>query len=527
MSEFRSQTVAVTVFPDRARVTRRGRATFTPGLHTIAFRDLPLALIPDSVRASGRGSAKAKMLGVNARREYFAETPSEAPRDLERQIESREDEDTALAARLAVVENEQSHLAALGSQAEMFARGLALRSRTVDEQMALFDALASRGHVLAQEKLALSSERRALARELDRLRRELSLLRGARPRERWIGEVEVECLAEGELDVELTYVVTNAGWKPLYDLRLSEAKLDVTYLAQVAQTTGEDWSSVALTMSTAFPALSLVAPELDPWYVVPYVPRPAMVKSAPAPVAMRAMTVLAPAETAQPAAAEMPAAAAVEAEVAQAEVSTAGAAVTYRVGGSSDVPGNGTPRKTTIAVFDLRPTLDYVCAPKLADAAYRRATIKNESALLLLPGPVQLFEGEEYLGATALELTSPGQEFELVLGVDDRVRVKRELKAREVDKRFVGDRRRLRYAYEIELENLRDADQTILVRDHIPVSRHEDIKVKLEQSDPKVTEQTELNLLEWKLSLGKGRKQTVRYEYSVEHPRAMEVRGLV
>ena len=182
-------------------------------------------------------------------------------------------------------------------------------------------------------------------------------------------------------------------------------------------------------------------------------------------------------------------------EVAEAEVGASGAAVTYKVGGGLDIPGDGSPRKSTIAVFKLSPRMDYVSAPKLADAAYRRATIKNESAYVLLPGAAQLFEGEEYLGATQIELTSPGQEFELVLGADERMRVKRELKAREVDKRFASDRRRTHYAYEVEVENLLGAEQTVTVRDHIPVPRHEEIKVKLEFSDPKVTEQSELNQL--------------------------------
>jgi uncharacterized protein (TIGR02231 family) len=106
--------------------------------------------------------------------------------------------------------------------------------------------------------------------------------------------------------------------------------------------------------------------------------------------------------------------------------------------------------------------------------------------------------------------------------------VKRELAAREVDKAFIlGDRRRIRYAYTIELENLRDGPQVVYVRDQIPVARDEQIKVKLEQADPKPTEQTELNLLEWKLTLDQGAKRTIRYEYSVEHPRAMDVQGLI
>ena len=57
----------------------------------------------------------------------------------------------------------------------------------------------------------------------------------------------------------------------------------------------------------------------------------------------------------------------------------------------------------------------------------------------------------DFIGASPLKLTAPGEEFELYLGVDDRIYVKRELKAREVDKKFLQDKRRLQYGYEIEL----------------------------------------------------------------------------
>jgi hypothetical protein len=58
------------------------------------------------------------------------------------------------------------------------------------------------------------------------------------------------------------------------------------------------------------------------------------------------------------------------------------------------------------------------------------------------------------------------------------------------------------------------------------VSRHEDIKVKLESADPQPTEQTELNLLDWELTLAPGEKRVVRFDFTVEHPREMSLIGL-
>ena len=216
----------------------------------------------------------------------------------------------------------------------------------------------------------------------------------------------------------------------------------------------------------------------------------------------------------------------VEAAVVTAEVETSGAAVTYRVPGTVAVPADGAPHKVTVARFELVPELDYVTSPKLVAVAYRRAQVTNDSPYTLLPGPANLFAGDEFVGTTKLEQVAPQGEIELYLGADDRIRVERELKRREVDKRLIGDRRRTRYGYEITLENLLPADAHVTLHDQIPVSRHEDVKVKLESTDPQPSEQTELNLLEWKLVLPPGEKQIVRFDFSIEHPRAMNLFGL-
>src|SRR5436190_16305973 len=248
---------SVTVFPDRARVTRSGRVTLAVGVQKIEIVNLPLALIQDSVRASGQGAARAKLAGVSTRLENFVETPAEAVRELEAKIQAGEDADMELIARGGVLEKEQKYLEGLAAQSEMFARGLALRNRTTEEQGGIFDFVTSRSQNLQSELLKISRERRELAKELDRLRRDLRNAQAARPRQRYVVTVELEVSVPGDFELELMYMVNGAGWKALYDLRLAEGgNLEVAYLAQVTQNTGEDWPDVALTLSTAFPALS-------------------------------------------------------------------------------------------------------------------------------------------------------------------------------------------------------------------------------------------------------------------------------
>lgn len=521
----RADIVAVTVFPDRARLTRSGRVSLEAGLHQLEIADLPLALLPDSVRASGRGTARAKLLGVSTHLIHYRETPATSARELEEQLQAAHDTGAELAARQNALSKEQANLETLGAQSETFARGLVLRNQKPEEQGAIFDFLRERLARLQAETLALAREKRENDKRVDQLKRQLEQLRAAQPKQRYVAVIEVDVTAPGDLTVELVYMVQGAHWSPLYDLRLNDSALDVTYLAQVRQTTGEDWRDVPLTLSTAQPALALTVPELQPWYVMP--------RPQPPPQPARQRMQLAKSAAGAELAAAMPAAApllmeervAYDAVAATAEVSDSGAALTYQLAGRADIPGNGDPRKVTIANFPLKPKLDYVTAPKLQAACFRRALVKNESAYSLLAGQAQLFEGDDYLGATALEFVAPQQEIELFLGADERMRIERELTLRDVDKNLLGDKRRVRYGYTLTLDNLRGAPQTITLRDQLPVPRDEQIKVRLDSADPRPTEHDDLNLLEWKLEAKPG-KTKVKFEFTVEHPRTMEVLGL-
>ena len=114
-----------------------------------------------------------------------------------------------------------------------------------------------------------------------------------------------------------------------------------------------------------------------------------------------------------------------------------------------------------------------------------------------------------------------------LLGVEERLTVERKLVRREVDKTRLRDRRQIQYGYEISVTNLLTRTVDVEIHDHVPVARHEEITVKLLNSSPDPTERSEMNLMEWLLSMPLGAAKEVRYEYQVEHPRSLRVTGLV
>ena len=518
-----------TVYPDRALLVCAASVSLDVGLHRLEIPQLPLQMNPDSARVAARGSARAQILGLQVQKVYYSQTPVEQVRQLEDQLESARDELKALLARGKLLEDSRARLDALAGHTQVYATALASGEMTVEAQLNIFAGLRTRAEQLDAEGLEIQAQKRAQERRIQQLEKQLEQLRNARPSERHTAFVEIEVLRAGDLLVELSYLVSRAGWKPLYDMRLSEdngdaPRLEVGYLAQVTQASGENWPDIALTLSTARPALAGSLPELDPWYVRPIEP---IVRGArPAAAPMMDAKALRMAEAATTGAEPPESQPEAEAVMLSAQVETTSAAVTYRVPGTVSIPADGATHKVNVARILLKPDLDYVTAPKLVEAAYRRARAANESPYTLLPGGVNLFAGDEFIGSTRLELTAPGGEIEVFLGPDDRLRVERELVRREVDKRLIGGKRRIRYGYEIRLENILPHLAKITVHDQIPVARHEDIKIRLEEASPTPTKQSELNLLEWELDLEAGEKALVRFDFSVEHPAEMELGGL-
>jgi uncharacterized protein (TIGR02231 family) len=417
---------------------------------------------------------------------------------------------------------------------EHLMRGIGLGRVQVTDGGALLSFVGAEHAKVCSRRRAIAVQRRELSAEIEVLQHELDRVRGAQQRERYAAAVSVEVLEGGEFTLDLEYTVRGgASWRPMYDLRLIEnetgPEVELTYLGQVSQSTGEEWSEIALTLSTARPSVSAQLPELSPWYIDLYQERRKRA-APPQPPSLasfdrenrRARMDMAESAELEEAALPEP----IEASVMEANVDASGAAVTFAIPRRLDIPADNTPHKATIAILDMTPQLDYMAVPKQSNEVFRRARIVNASEFLLLPGPVNLFHGSEFVGRSALPKVAPQQEFETTMGIDDRIRVDRELVVQKVSKQFIGDRRVRQYAYEIEVENLLSHTAQVVVKDQLPVAANEDIRVKVETIDPPCTEQSEQGELTWRLSLKPGAKQKVRFEFTITAPRSEQLTGL-
>lgn len=513
------------VYPDRARIKREAIVKLQKGNNKVQFTELPVFLYPDSLRATAHGDVKALLHGIQLRREYYEQTPVEEIQILVDQIEEVEDSITLRSEDAKQIQLEKKNLQQLTSKTEIFATALAAGEMDIESQIQLFHNVRQHIESLDKSWLEVNQAKRDLEAKLLKLKNELALLQTGTARERYSAELEIELPEAGNLTLEISYVVKRAGWKPVYDIRFSEGgqepTLEIGYLGEIHQKTGEAWLDVELTLSTARPAVTGKLPELKPWFLAPYQP-PVYRKQAKL-VKDKHMLM----EGAQPVAAgAAPDSKEYFADYAEAEVETTSTAVTYRISGKATIPPDGESHKVNIAQILLTPEIEYLSVPKLSTAVHRKSETTNDSPYTLLPGKASIFSEDEYIGKTELELTPPQGTLELSLGIDDRVKVERRLEKRDVDKRLIAGKRRVRYGYEIDVSNFIDTPGKITVSDHIPQPRHEEIKVRLESCEPDPDEHTELNMVEWKLEIPSGGKQTIQYEFTVEYPPEMNVPGL-
>jgi uncharacterized protein (TIGR02231 family) len=515
---------AVTVFRDGARVVRTGRVDVAPGLRPVVVGNLPAVTDPASVRVAARGRDLG-LFSVEVQRRFGADPVREQTARLHSEVghwrdavQALDDEDAA----------EQAGLSFLGHLSDAAATSLA---RAVSFGRVGYDDLArmsghlstSTADVLGRRR-EIAARKRAALRELEAAEERLAAAeqRSAHPAEFVEVSVILEARVATEAEVEVSYHVSGASWRPLYDLTLNGERLTVSCLGEITQRTGEDWPEIALALSTTRSGVHQTLPELSPWYIgrarwIAAGGRTARARRVPSGDAQLS--------------AELSAGAMAEA-LPDAEVLTAqygdgesGAGLVYTVARPLAVPADGGPHKTLIAQFDTDAVLDYLTVPVLASEAYLRATVTN-GPLLLLPGQARVFHGPRFVGQTSLGAVAAGEEFEVQLGVDDQIRVERKLRRRSTSKAMIGGTRTVDIGYEITVENHREGKAKVSVHDHIPVSTDGEIKVRPREASPAPDKTDDLGKLTWNLSLEPGRAATIQHRFTVEHPAQVSVTGL-
>src|SRR5476651_2533682 len=272
-----STITAVTVYADRAVVTRTGTLDLAAtGPVEVTFEKLPNTLLDQSLQVSGRGAAQVTILDVTARAAYVDFTPNERVKTLEDELRSLAKQRRVLDDRGGVLKSQAATLSLLEAAATAAPTKDSAPRLSLEESAKLLTFLEEQRGKLTTEHQSLDAQLEDLAAKTDAAQRQLNQLRGAGGRSYKTVTVRLDPANAGTLDLALSYAVPGASWTPSYDARVNsnEKSIALAYSGIVRQNTGEDWKDVALTLSTARPSLGGAAPEVRPWTLDVFVPRP-------------------------------------------------------------------------------------------------------------------------------------------------------------------------------------------------------------------------------------------------------------
>ena len=519
--EVDSKITAVTVYSDRALVTRTATLTVKAGEYDFVFAGLPRWLDDDSLRASGAGSASARLLGIESKVVYTKETPEERVQKLRDEIQALEDTIQAVNDEVAVLGEQKEFITEMRLVAQQAAaQQFQFKAINTEEWNTVVQfvgtSLAGLMQTAREKKVAL----RELNKELQIKKAELGRIGRDRVIQTKQVTVSVEALGEGTLELALDYVVGGARWGPLYDARadLEKGTVELTYYGTVMQKTGEDWTNVALALSTARPAVGAQVPELEPWYLDAGWRRmegdpgkPRRMSRAKAALSRSAgadgMAEADMAEAGEPMEAEL------------ATVEERGTSAVFEVKKAETVPSDGQPHRTTIGIVKLDGKMRYTVVPKLKTTAFLETEVTNTSELRLLSGPVHVFIGPDFIGRARLEGVSPGEEFELSLGPDDRIKVERETLKDRTKVSKTRNKVAVRNTIKLTVENYTAKTASVVVKEQVPVSQDADVKVKLIEATDKIEADEATGELEWTFDLAKGEKKELTFEFEFTFPK--------
>ncbi len=519
----------VTVYGDRAEVVRHLTATIEAGDHTLTFENLPGATDLSSVRVDGKGAFT--LVDIRGERIQTKEVADERVLKLTKELEALRAQlndltlaDNRITQRKSALEKVLGRLTSVGKES---ANAEMDPSKWAAYLQYHVDTLAK----LDQEILANGVSRNSLTLDVDRVQRELNELNAQRFKFRNVARVRIEAKQAGPIELDLAYVVRGPSWNPLYDIR-ADTKLktvQVNYHAEVRQSTGEDWKGVALKLSTAQPNLGGREPQMSPWFIQRFIPQPVVVTGGvvleSAPKAERADRGSANRDTVSTLAASAPAAlTAVSMDFSYARVNTGGTAATFAIPRAYDVPSDNKPAKVAIASESFPSEFRHTCVPKLSPHVYLKTKAINKSDFPFIAGPTAVFLDGAFVANASLDLVAPGQEFWTYLGADQSVKVDlKDLgKVEELSGIFGKKTARTVVSKVFKVTNGKATDVKLSIRDQVPSSNHEEIKVVYEE--PKYEKDTDgfkvdqSKFVEWNLELKAGAKQDVPFRFAIERP---------
>lgn len=528
----------VTVYADRAQVTRRGGVKLGGEAQRFAFASLPGWIDEGSVRVGVAPAEAGQVLDVQIHRHYLARASDEEFLKAEAAVQELSDQIAALDDEKAVLDAQTKQVDSMKAfSLEKLPKDTAVREVKPAEFEATLEFVTASLRKAAVAKRELEKKKRELQPELSARQRKLEELRQRSQLEQCTVVVTVSGRA-GDACLDLSYMLPGATWEPVHELRasLDGQPVGVASFAIVRQTSGEDWKDVKLSLSSQISTETMKIPELEALWVgggrhVAKVAKSSLSSFGEASKNYAGQNgiwfnlgnsdvglqqeYLSNRKLIVDNASRM--------ERVFETLQQRGTTAHFFALSAQTLRTDGRPVRVPIGQAQLPVQHRILASPELTLNAARIADLTNATHQPFLPGKVSLFLEGAFLGLTEVDFVAPGEPFSLYLGVADHIKLSRTLDKKRSELKRSGTRTKVLASFLVTVENLADRPALVQLTERIPVTESDEVKV----SSPKISPDGKPDakgLLKWDLNLAAKQAREFRVEYTVEYPHDLTVR---
>lgn len=564
--EAESRPERVTLFEDRATVVRSAVAHVPPGRSVVVI-DGVTPLVDDPSALATSPDPHVGVLAVRVRRRVVRR-PAAAGAEMERlREESREAAGRQAEATLVQERARADELRASTLLDAWHASVARVPRASLEELPAWQEAYRTiEGSLHAAYEVQERSQREMDLAHRERSLAEARLQQGAalHPRYEAAVEVQLEVPQGGRVHLELSYRTPCALWRPEHVARLSRItpspsplgpatanlgsgvtsgaapsesgsvvavppgperpaaprplsaglgtairtddgasgfRLEMATWATVWQATGETWKDVTCRLSTARPAQSASPPLLED-DVLALRTRSEAERHSVVVEARDQAVLVAGLDRGVRAVDEMPG------------VDDGGEPVSLEVRAPSTLLPDGLPARLEVVRVEMPCTVDCVAWPEISEAVFVRATATWAGKVPLLAGPVRLVGGDALVGKARARFVAPGEPFEMGFGIDDSLRVRRQVTETRDTTMLVGTQKISRKVW-LGVSNMSGEKRHLKVIERIPVSEIAAVKVVLVSSGGATCDESD-GFARFELDVEPNATRSVELEYRIE-----------
>jgi uncharacterized protein (TIGR02231 family) len=528
------QTKEVLVYLQNAQINATAEVNLVPGMYNIVLEDLSQYLDENSVQI--KGDADFTILSVVTKKNYLGDEKKDP------KLKTLEDSIEVMNGKLFAVKNQ---IDALNEELVMIIANKSIQGDNIGVSTLELEKMANFYRVRVLEirnKLTENEKKQTKLREKNTaLQNQLVQLKNQQTKVFSEITLAIKCNTTSKSKIQLSYMVTNAGWAPFYDIKSESLTEPIIILskANVYQNTGEDWKNVKLSLSTGNPNNNNTKPMLNPYTLILNNPDQMYRKSYSKSIELQNSNTRAP--LAEPSAAgdlDIRGGRSESVETFMDGMNTKSSRASnytsntenqtnniFEISIPYNIPSDGKEYVVAIQEYKAPAVYSYTAIPKLDKDAFLLANLINWDQTGLLPGEANLFNEGTFVGKSYFETRVTNDTIPVSLGREKNIILDRKKVKSFTEKNFTGGTKKTTLEFEIMVRNKKKSEVEITIEDQIPLSNTEEVTIELINGS-NATFVKETGKLKWVIKLKPSESNTLKFGYIIKYPKKYNISNL-